>query len=775
MYVLSDQTGQNTATEITTDHFGANIVTIHDTEFGDATSGMRELVAELNVNTLRYPGGTVTEDMFDMDNPESRTPRNGVDHVLLPMGEFFEGAQAIGADATIVIPTQVAFSQTAAEAALAGTYGNRQVSEAYLQQVARFIERALLDASAAGVQINAFEIGNEFWLGGEMSAAEYGRVAGELLPVIEAQLDALGYGDVQLIVQGTSSASALYAPNGDVAAYVETTTEGELLLHTAQSVAQSYSTIPANFQAVTIPDQGSALQQLGDIAAGINAIPGAAGLIDGTVLHVYQNTGFAGVDSARDFLFSQFERFEQMLGRAGDLDRHVTEWNVQARGTPNNAGLQQASMMVETFYEMLTHGVDTAQVWPLTFNNTQGTSLLDLNDDRLSIAGQAFELMSDVLVGTEAAMDWSVAGEIDVHGFRSDATLHLFVSERGGHEQTDTVIDFSAMSSGSRFFVMGTQLWDGGAGGSNANAEAVVSYTDGTTIRGTQLELDMADWSTTRLDIVAVDNSANIVEAGGGDDRILTYFGADRIFGQDGDDSINGGGGADTIYGGRGNDVIVGARGKDDMSGNEGADLFIFGTTHGQDRIRDFTFGEDILRINQTNYQTINELHADESLTVEYRENSVLIRYGEVDSIELLNMSISISEEDGARVNGDNGTNILLGADAQDDLRGRNGNDVLVDGAGRDYLRGGAGADTFVLVNDGERDRITDFVCGKDLIDITAWGVSDFDELTIEMQYNGSGRFLNRAQITFEDEVLQLSTLDEDFASQLTHSDFVFV
>ncbi len=766
MYVLSDQTGHNTATEITTDHFGANIVTIHDTEFGDAASGMRALVSELNVNTLRYPGGTVTEDMFDMDNPESRVPRNGVDHELLPMGEFFEGAYAVGADASIVIPTQVAFEQTAAEAALAGTYGDRHVSEAYLEQVARFVERALLDAAQAGVQINAFEIGNEFWLGGEMTAEEYGRVAGQVLPVIHAQLEALGYEDVDLIVQATSSASALCAPRSDVSAFVETTPEGELVLHSADP--------SGDFQPVTIPGQGSAIAQLADIAAGINAVPGAAGLVDGSVLHVYQNTGFSGVDTARDFLFTQFALFEDMIGRAGDLERHVTEWNVQAGRNPNNAGLQQASMMVETFYEMITHGVDAAQVWPLTFNNTQGTSLLDLEDDRLSLAGEAFELMSDVLIGAQAVMDWGIEGQIDVHGFRSDATMHLFVSERSGQAQNDAVIDFSAMTSESRFFVMGTQLWDGGAGGSNANAQAQVSYTGGVTITGAQLELDMADWSTTRLDIIEVDNGANFIEAGSGDDRILTYYGSDRIFGQDGDDVLDGGGGRDSIWGGRGNDVIVGGRGKDYLSGNDGADRFIFVDTHGADRIRDFTFGQDTLRINRVNYESFHEIIADAALEVEYRADSILIHYSDTDSVELLNMSVTFSDDGGARVTGDNGMDILFGADAQDDLRGRNGNDVLVDGAGRDYLRGGAGADTFVLANDGELDRITDFVSGEDLIDITAWGVSDFDQLNIEMQYNGSGRFLNRALVTFEDETLRLDTRDEDFASQLSQSDFVF-
>ncbi|MEP1698530.1 MAG: hypothetical protein ABJJ69_18510, partial [Paracoccaceae bacterium] len=46
--------------------------------------------------------------------------------------------------------------------------------------------------------------------------------------------------------------------------------------------------------------------------------------------------------------------------------------------------------------------------------------------------------------------------------------------------------------------------------------------------------------------------------------------------------------------------------------------------------------------------------------------------------------------------------------------------------------KGGTGADTFRFVaGDGETDRVTDFALGEDLLDLTAWGVTDFGELTI--------------------------------------------
>ena len=80
---------------------------------------------------------------------------------------------------------------------------------------------------------------------------------------------------------------------------------------------------------------------------------------------------------------------------------------------------------------------------------------------------------------------------------------------------------------------------------------------------------------------------------------------------------------------------------------------------------------------------------------------------------------------------GGRGADHLLGGTGNDTLEGGRGNDVLSDGAGQDMLTGGWGADVFVLDLDGETDRVNAFEQGRDVIDLSDWGVTSFGQLEI--------------------------------------------
>ncbi|UWS81741.1 hypothetical protein N1037_21665 (plasmid) [Phaeobacter sp. G2] len=43
---------------------------------------------------------------------------------------------------------------------------------------------------------------------------------------------------------------------------------------------------------------------------------------------------------------------------------------------------------------------------------------------------------------------------------------------------------------------------------------------------------------------------------------------------------------------------MLAGRGRDDLSGGGGADVFVFGRNHGQDRVLDFTLGEDLIDLS---------------------------------------------------------------------------------------------------------------------------------------------------------------------------------
>lgn len=119
------------------------------------------------------------------------------------------------------------------------------------------------------------------------------------------------------------------------------------------------------------------------------------------------------------------------------------------------------------------------------------------------------------------------------------------------------------------------------------------------------------------------DVSQNIVDGGGGADRVYGGYGGDilyggdgadiiygsqwsandesvrlldndLIYGDDGDDQILGGYGNDIIYGGRGDDKIYGGYGADTLYGGEGDDyIYAWERYYSDDNLRDTIFGGD--------------------------------------------------------------------------------------------------------------------------------------------------------------------------------------
>lgn len=82
------------------------------------------------------------------------------------------------------------------------------------------------------------------------------------------------------------------------------------------------------------------------------------------------------------------------------------------------------------------------------------------------------------------------------------------------------------------------------------------------------------------------------------DTTILLKDGNDLVLAGEGDDTIDGGAGKDWIIGEEGDDTIHGGAGNDWMHGGSGDDTFVFKAGHGNDTIRDFTDGEDTIRID---------------------------------------------------------------------------------------------------------------------------------------------------------------------------------
>lgn len=87
------------------------------------------------------------------------------------------------------------------------------------------------------------------------------------------------------------------------------------------------------------------------------------------------------------------------------------------------------------------------------------------------------------------------------------------------------------------------------------------------------------------------------LEGNGGDDLLDGGDGLDGLFGSTGNDTLIGGAGDDRLFGGAGHDRLDGGTGNDTMFGGGGADRFVFAAGHGDDLIRDFDPGADILEL----------------------------------------------------------------------------------------------------------------------------------------------------------------------------------
>jgi len=93
-------------------------------------------------------------------------------------------------------------------------------------------------------------------------------------------------------------------------------------------------------------------------------------------------------------------------------------------------------------------------------------------------------------------------------------------------------------------------------------------------------------------------NSRDVINAQGGNDRISGLGGNDLLRGGDGNDTLLGGEGRDTLLGGAGNDRLDGESGHNILAGGAGADIFVL-SRDGRAMVTDFEDGVDRLGLSQ--------------------------------------------------------------------------------------------------------------------------------------------------------------------------------
>ncbi len=121
-------------------------------------------------------------------------------------------------------------------------------------------------------------------------------------------------------------------------------------------------------------------------------------------------------------------------------------------------------------------------------------------------------------------------------------------------------------------------------------------------------------------------------------------------------------------------------------------------------------------------------------------------------------------------ITGTAGDDTIYGYGKRDILNGGAGDDRLVDGRGRDILTGGTGADIFEFIDDGKRDRITDFEFGIDRLDFTNFaGLYSYHDLILRTRIDG-------AVIKIGDDIFRIWSMDGQAINEndWRQDDFIF-
>lgn len=610
--------------------FGGNNLFLHNLLSGSGASfsAASEL---LNLTGLRFPGGTMTELNFDIENPDGPPLLRADIDRYVGITEFLTYASTQGQSPTIVLPTEkIYLGSPNGESSLP-----RQIDDSYVQKILHYVRNLIThgDSSAESLpdcQIESFEIGNEYWGSGNMTAKEYGQLVNVLIPkILDVFDEVLASGEFRpkIIVQMGSPWDAQY--NGGIYSN----------LTWAQKLAQCNQDI---------------IEQIQDPVAKM----GISGLID----HYYYTSQLdaLGQNSASNSYIDVDLGYWEKAGFVG-RDLVFTEWGVDQHNT-SNFGLKGASVLIEQMEHMIKLGVDSAFVWPVQGWNTALAGSPN-SSPMLTPMGAAFKFMAESIIGTELLANGVSDPGLEINTFGSSMKTVLFVMSRSDSGQ---IVDLDVSNFVSDYSkVTGVKI--GIAADANVDdpsASALLTqYSGGELIDGGDLRFELGSYEVIRIEFLLSSGhrfqgtfAADSFTGGEGDDTLMGEGGGDtlvggqgddfvtgnsgrdmlngwsgydticggsqgdllhgqenddRIFGNRGSDILAGDDGADALFGGTGADQVNGGSGSDTLTGGLGEDIFVFNTmlsVTNRDIIADFNTGNDTIKLENTGVGMFNSL-----------------------------------------------------------------------------------------------------------------------------------------------------------------------
>lgn len=708
------------AETISREFFGGNMLFDRDRVGENGTYD--DKAAALNLGMIRYPGGNVSEIFFDISNPENTIEEYGYSGTLMPLSEFLGYVNDIDASAAFVAPT-VPFMNGLAT-------GEMTVAEVRSEM------RAFLTQLKAGVwgdasAIEVIEIGNEYY--GYDKHFDWSAIDQyiEIAPIWAEEIrDVLG-DDVNIGVQGGISRA-----------------ENDMLI--------------------------DAFRDKGD-------------LVDTVIFHSYPWD--LGEVYSRDNWKTNLTKAWEDAGIAETS--FMSEWGItnmrysggEELGTDQiEDGLARGIALVEMAALQIKSGVDFATVWPVQ-QNTRGdlagnegqtaeNSPHFLSEDGLTVAGEAFQMMAEVLPGMKMldmggaidldgkAEDARYAPELLVRGFEDDSKIVLFVSAWAIDDALGGATINLALGGNIDSYDV-TTLTVAGDAYTDANADPV-------TIEETGLEASDAltisfsrDYELKRVVLHKngeADGDQPAPSFGGVAPTLVGDASADFLRGDDQVDGVFGYGGDDILYGGGSGDLLSGGAGADYLNGGAGFDFLKGGA------------GFDTL-LGGRDADRLKGAGADDRLKGQHGDDTLQGGGGD----DVLQGGVGEDKLNGGggadRLFGNGGDDVLVGRGGADHLFGGAGADTLIGGVGNDVIEvgpgadiayGGAGADVFIIRPSAKTATIADFQNGTDLIAFHR--VDDFADLTIT--YNGEDAFVSAGQ---SDLVLKGVS-----PAELSADDFIF-
>ncbi|MEM7290865.1 MAG: hypothetical protein AAF412_10945, partial [Pseudomonadota bacterium] len=307
-------------------HHGVNLL-FHSDEV-DESSDFRDVVDAVGAQTVRYPGGTITEQYFDLANPNAAIQQNVIDIMhgeetvrsrdVLTLTEYLDFMAETGGSAVICLPTYRYFDLVTG-----------RIDPGAEAEIKTFIQELLSDQYGTADDV-VVEIGNEFYQSRfQWTDAQFADLQAQIAEWIHEEATDLGLrNEIDIFAQ----AGRNYSDNAMLASHFT----GENAASVDGVVSHFYGT---NSSGNTLGIGGG----IGDRLDDINAVWGAA------------------------------------LGP--DFQLAVTEWNVGESGEDTTLinGIMRSAPLLRIYTEMIEAGVDIATIWaaqsntPAALSNKEGT------------------------------------------------------------------------------------------------------------------------------------------------------------------------------------------------------------------------------------------------------------------------------------------------------------------------------------------------------------------------------------------------------------------